>query len=143
MIKIKCVQDIKNLSEKKLIPQEVIEKIYSEFLIIKKWSDEMDEVSIEDFNADDFGYGYIVILEGDETEAEINSLGLTEGLESVVPECAESYYFNDEKWTKIIVIYNDSYSMSFWLKNSNLLEDYEYKSQLCHLSAESNIKEPF
>lgn len=143
MLKIKCLQDVNELSGKQSIPKEVIEKIRSELLIIKKWSDEMDEVTIEEFNTDDFGYGYIVILEGDETEEELKALGLTEGLENVIPECVESYYFNNEKWTKVIVIYNDSFAMSFWLKNSRLFEDYEDKGRECFSSGESKLEEPF
>lgn len=143
MLKIKCLRDINEVSRKKSIPKEVIEKIRSELLIIKQWSDEMDEVTIEDFNTDDFGYGYIVILEGNETGEELKDLGLTEGLENVIPECVESYYFNNEKWTKVIVIYNDSYAMSFWLKNTSLFEDYEDKGRECFSSGEYIPKEPF
>lgn len=143
MWKVKCVQDIKNLSEHREVPKEVIEKVYSELLTIKAWSDEMNEVTIEDFNTDYFGYGYIVILDGSESEEEIRALGLTEGLEGVIPECAESYYFNDEKWTKIVVVYNDSYSMSFWLKNSNLFKDYEDDSRSRFVAEVSKLKEPF
>lgn len=143
MIEIKCVKDVKALSARSLVPEEIVEKIYEELAVIKKWSDEYDEVDINDYNAEDFGYGYIVVLEGNETEAEIKEIGLTEGLEGVIPEAAESFYVGKEKWTRIIVVYNDSYSMSFWLKNSNQFDDYAVISNRGLDDEKSEIREAF
>ena len=41
-----------------------------------------------------------------------------------IPEASHNYYVDGEKWTKLIVVYNDSYSMSFWLKNCSLFDSY-------------------
>lgn len=125
MIEIKCFKDIEVLKASKDIPALLVELINEDLVILKKWSDEDDEVSMEEFNTDDFGYGYIVVLDGNESEADIKNVGLTEGLEGTVPEAAYSYFIDGDKWTRAIVIYNDSYSMSFWLRNSNIFSKYE------------------
>lgn len=143
MIEIKCMEDIRNLSAKAVIPEEIVEKISKELVIIKKWSDEFNEVDMENFNTDDFGYGYIVILEGNESEEDFKDLGLMDGLDGVIPEAAESYYINDEKWTRVVVIYNDSYSMSFWLKNCELFNDYEIADRNCSSDEKNRQVEAF
>lgn len=125
MIEIKCIKDIEVLKAIEGIPALLVEMITEDLVILKKWSDEDDEVSMEEFNTDDFGYGYIVVLEGNESAEEIKNVGLTEGLEGTIPEAAYSYFIDGEKWTRAIVIYNDSYSMSFWLRNSNIFSKYE------------------
>ena len=51
-------------------------------------------------------------------------LGLSEGLDGVIPEASHNYYFAGQKWTKLIVVYNDSYTMSFWLKNCDIFDSY-------------------
>ena len=132
MIEIKCFKDIEVLKASEGIPALLVEMINEDLVILKKWSDEDDEVSMEEFNTDDFGYGYIVVLEGNESEADIKNVGLTEGLEGTIPEAAYSYFINGDKWTRAIIIYNDSYSMSFWLKNSNIFSKYEV---ICHNSS--------
>ena len=125
MIEIKCFKDIEAIKANDSIPEELVEMINEDLVIIKKWSDEDDEVSMDDFNAEDFGYGYIVILEGNETDEDIKELGLSDGLAGVVPEAAYSYFIKGTKWTRIVVVYNDSYTMSFWLSNSSQFNDYE------------------
>ena len=132
MIEIKCIKDIEELKAIEGIPALLVEMITEDLVILKKWSDEDDEVSMEDFNADDFDYGYIVVLEGNESAEEIKNVGLTGGLEGTIPEAAYSYFINGDKWTRAIIIYNDSYSMSFWLKNSNIFSKYEV---ICHNSS--------
>lgn len=132
MIEIKCLKDIEALKARKDIPAALVEMVNEDLTILKKWSDEDDEVSMEEFNTDDFDYGYIVVLEGNESEEDIKNVGLTGGLEGTIPEAAYSYFINGDKWTRAIIIYNDSYSMSFWLKNSNLFSKYEV---ICHNSS--------
>lgn len=132
MIEIKCLKDIEALKARKDIPAALVEMVNEDLAILKKWSDEDDEVSMEEFNTDDFDYGYIVVLEGNESEEDIKNVGLTGGLEGTIPEAAYSYFINGDKWTRAIIIYNDSYSMSFWLKNSNLFSKYEV---ICHNSS--------
>lgn len=125
MIEIKCVNDIKALIGNKNIPAELVGHISEEFAVIKTWCDEDNQDTIETFHTDNYGYGYIVILEGNETEAEIRELGLSEGLSGVIPEDAVNYRFCADKWTRVIVVMNDSYSLSLWLKNNNMFESYE------------------
>ena len=91
---------------------------------IHAWADEDKEYSFEEFNTDIFDYGYIVLLEGNESREDYIYLGLSEGLEGVIPEASHNYYVDGEKWTKLIVVYNDSYTMSFWLKNCDIFDSY-------------------
>lgn len=130
MIEIKCKKDIDILKDNKNIPEELIRHISEEFVVLKSWCDEDDQDSIEEFHTDNYGYGYITILEGNETNEEIQKLGLSEGLEGIFPEDAVNYQFGADKYTRIIVIYNDSYSMSIWLKNSNLFDSFERKAEI-------------
>ena len=75
MIEIKCIKDIEELKAIEGIPALLVEMITEDLVILKKWSDEDDEVSMEEFNADDFDYGYIVVLEGNESAEEIKNVG--------------------------------------------------------------------
>lgn len=142
MIEIKCFKDIEVLKASEGIPALLVEMINEDLVILKKWSDEDDEVSMEEFNTDDFGYGYIVVLNGNESLAELQNIGLTEGLENVIPEAALTYYVDGNKWTKLIVIYNDSYSMSIWLKNSSMFKEYEVQVEVSGNRGDSG-NEPF
>lgn len=122
MIKIKCLKDI--LDNKDKLPESIMTMLKEELVRVKSWSDEFNETTLEEFHTDNYDYGYIVIFEGTETDKEIEDIGLSDGLEAILPEVAYNYYIDGEKWTKIIVIYNDSYSISLWLKNSDLFDSY-------------------
>lgn len=122
MIKIKCLKDI--LDNKDKLPESIVTMLKEELVRVKSWSDEFNETTLEEFHTDNYDYGYIVIFEGTETDKEIEYIGLSDGLEAILPEVAYNYYIDGEKWTKIIVIYNDSYSISLWLKNSDLFDSY-------------------
>ena len=124
MIKIKCLKDILDLESNKAIPDSIIAMLKEELVRVKEWCDEFDETSLEEFNADDYDFGYIAIFEGNETDQEIEAIGLSDGLEAILPEAAYNYFIDGEKWTKIIVVYNDSYSMSMWLRNTDIFNSY-------------------
>ena len=124
MIKVKCVKDISDLESNKTIPDSIIAMLKEELVRVKEWCDEFDETSLEEFNADDYDFGYIAIFEGNETDQEIEAIGLSDGLEAILPEAAYNYFIDGEKWTKIIVVYNDSYSMSMWLRNTDIFDSY-------------------
>lgn len=124
MIEIKCFKDILILAKKNIVPKPILNMLKQELVRIKSWSDEYNETSLTEFHTDDYDYGYIAILDGSETGEQIKSLGLSDGLAGVIPEIAFNYFIEGEKWTKIIVVYNDSYSMSFWLRNCNLFDSY-------------------
>lgn len=124
MIKVKCYKDILNLEVNNTVPERIITMLKEELARIKSWSDEDCETSLESFHTDDYDYGYIVIFEGTETDQEIEDLGLTDGLEAILPEVAYNFFIEGQKWTKIIVIYNDSYSMSVWLRNTDIFDSY-------------------
>ena len=124
MIKVKCYKDILDLEANNTVPKRIITMLKEELVRIKSWSDEDCETTLETFHTDDYDYGYIAIFEGTETDQEIEGLGLTDGLEAILPEVAYNFFIDGEKWTKIIVIYNDSYSMSVWLKNCDIFDSY-------------------
>ena len=124
MIKVKCLKDILDLESNKTIPDSISAMLKEELVRVKEWCDEFDETSLEEFNADDYDFGYIAIFEGNETDQEIEAIGLSDGLEAILPEAAYNYLIDGEKWTKIIVVYNDSYSMSIWLRNTDIFDSY-------------------
>lgn len=124
MIKVKCLKDILDLERNKKIPDSIITMLKEELVRVKEWCDEFDEVSLEEFHTDYYDFGYIAIFEGNETDQEIEAIGLSDGLEAILPEAAYNYFIDGEKWTKIIVVYNDSYSMSIWLRNTDIFDSY-------------------
>ena len=124
MIKVKCLKDILDLENNKTIPDSIIAMLKEELVRVKEWCDEFSEVSLEEFHTDDYDFGYIAIFEGNETDKEIEAIGLSDGLEAILPEAAYNYFIDGEKWTKIIVVYNDSYSMSMWLRNTDIFDSY-------------------
>ena len=124
MIKVKCYKDILDLEANNTVPERIITMLKEELVRIKSWSDEDCETTLETFHTDDYDYGSIAIFEGTETDQEIEDLGLTDGLEAILPEVAYNFFIDGEKWTKIIVIYNDSYSMSVWLRNTDIFDSY-------------------
>ena len=124
MIKVKCLKDILDLERNKTIPDSIITMLKEELVRVKEWCDEFGEVSLEAFHTNDYDFGYIAIFEGNETDQEIEAIGLSDGLEAILPEAAYNYFFDGEKWTKIIVVYNDSYSMSIWLRNTDIFDSY-------------------
>lgn len=123
MIKVKCLKDILDLESKQMIPNSIITMLKEELVRVKEWCDEFDEVSLEEFHTDEYDFGVIIIFEGNETDQEIEAVGLSDGLEAILPEAAYNYYL-EEKWTKIIVVCNDSYSMSVWLRNTDIFDSY-------------------
>ena len=124
MIEVKCLKDILDLESNKTIPNSIIAMLKEELVRVKEWCDEFDETSLEEFHTDDYDFGYIAIFEGNETDQEIEAIGLSDGLEAILPEAAYNYFIDGEKWTKIIVVYNDSYSMSMWLHNTDIFDSY-------------------
>lgn len=139
MIEVKCYKDIIKLTMVRILPSRIIEMLKEELVRIKSWSDEYNEVNFTEFHTDDYDYGYIVLLDGNETCDQLKSIGLSEGLQGIIPEVAYNYYFDNEKWTKIVVVYNDSYSMVFYLRNSNQFDSYTTTED----DGDMNMEEPF
>ena len=114
MYKIKCVDDIERLRKDLVLSKELLVELEKDLHVVHEWSDMDEECDFFDFNADDFGYGYIAVLEGEDGLKEYEDIGLTGGLEEVVPETSDEYLLNSEQWTRIVVVCNDSYSMILW-----------------------------
>ena len=115
MEEIKRIGDIEKLKKEGKLPDELIEKIEDDLHIIHEWSDMDEECCFEDFDADDFGYGHIAIFDGTEEKQDYEKIGLTGGLEEITPETVEEQLIGGRKWSRLVVVYNDSYSMILWL----------------------------
>ena len=125
MIKIKCLGDIEELEKAQTCPQPLTDMLYHDLEALHEWADCDHTSTIEDFYADDYDLGYIAILNGSESVQELeDGIGLTGGYEITIPESAEIYHWGAEKWIRVIVIYNDSYSMVLWIKNYNGFDSY-------------------
>ena len=125
MYKIHCVADIQELELNHTIPAEQIDLIYRDLKAVYEWSVPDRKVSFEEFHTEDYGYGYIAVLDGTESTEDLErEIGLTGGHAETIPEAAVNYYWGEEKWTRVIVIYNDSYSMLLWIKNYDGYDSY-------------------
>jgi len=117
MEEVKCICNIVKLRKEGKLPDELIEKIEEDLHIVHEWSDIEEDCCFEDFNADDFGYGHIAIFDGTEEKLDYEKIGITSGLEEITPETVEEWLIKDVKWSRLVVVYNDSYSMILWLPN--------------------------
>ena len=115
MEEIKRIGDIERLKKERNFPNELIEKIEDDLHIVHEWSDMDEECCFDDFDADDFGYGHIAIFDGTEEKQDYEKIGLTGGLEEITPETVEEQLIGGIKWSRLVVVYNDSYSMILWL----------------------------
>lgn len=118
MEEIKRIGDIEKLKKEGKLPNELIAKIEDDLHIVHEWSDIDEECCFEDFDADDFVYGHIAVFDGKEEKRDFEKIGLTGGLEEITPETVEEQLISGEKWTRLVVVYNDSYSMILWLPSS-------------------------
>lgn len=125
MKKIQCAADIRALEQSHSVPAELIEHIFRDLEVVYEWSVPDQEVTFENFHTDEYDYGYIAILEGTESTEELErELSLTGGYENTTPESAEIYHWGTDKWVRVIVIYNDSYSMVLWIRNYDGYDSY-------------------
>lgn len=122
MHKIKCVDDIERLRKDLVLSKELLVELEKDLHVVHEWSDMDEECDFFDFNTDDFGYGYIAVLEGEDGLKEYEDIGLTGGLEEVVPETSDEYLLDSEQWTRIVVVYNDSFSLILWMPENKCLK---------------------
>ena len=115
MEEVKRIGDIEKLKKEGKLPNELIEKVEDDLHIVHEWSDMDEECCFEDFDADNFGYGHIAIFDGTEDKQDYEKIGLTGGLEEITPETVEDWLIGCIKWRRLVVVYNDSYSMILWL----------------------------
>ena len=115
MEEVKRIGDIEKLRKEGKFPDDLIGKIENDLHIVHEWSDMDEECCFEDFDADDFGYGHIAIFDGTEEKQDYEKIGLTGGPEETTPETVEERLIGGEKWNRLVVVYNDSYSMILWL----------------------------
>lgn len=112
MLFVKCYRDLEELSQGGQLYALFVQQLEEDLRVIHEWADEDQEYSFSDFHTDVLQCGYIAILECAE---ELEALGVSGGLDGLVPETEEWYSFGQEEWVRLVVIYNDSYSMIFWM----------------------------
>ena len=125
MIKIKCLGDIEELVMEHTYPTPLTDMLYHDIEALHEWADYDHTTTLEEFYADDFDFGYIAILNGTESTQELeDGIGLTGGYTSTIPEAVNNHYWGGDKWSRVLVIYNDSYSMILWIRNYDGFDSY-------------------
>lgn len=115
MLFVKCYRDFEDLSQGGQLHALFVQQLEEDLRVVHEWADEVQEYSFSDFHTDVLQCGYIAILECAEDAKELEALGVSGGLDGLVPETEEWYQFNQTEWVRLVVIYNDSYSMIFWM----------------------------
>ena len=125
MIEIRCLKDIADALESKDISEELAEMLRKDLMVIKEYCDEDCEYSIETFHTSYANNGHIAIVDESTTDEQMLELGLTGGLQETIPEAVVNYTINSTKWTRAVVIFNDSFGMILWLKNFDGFDSWE------------------
>ena len=115
MLFVKCYRDLEELSQGGQLHALLVQQLEEDLRVIHEWADEDREYSFSNFHTDALQCGYIAILECADDAEELETLGVSGGLDGLVPETEEWYQFNQIEWVRLVVIYNDSYSMIFWM----------------------------
>ena len=125
MIEIRCLKDIADALENKSISEELAEMLKKDLMVIKDYCDEEGKYSAETFHTQYFDNGHIAIVDEATTNEQILELGLTGGLSEIIPEAVVNYTLNSTKWTRAVVIFNDSFGIILWLKNFDAFDSWE------------------
>ena len=115
MQKIKCLQDISDLRRSKALSQEMLDGLEADLRIIHEWADEYTERSFEEFHTDDFLCGGIVVFETCADLDQMEELGVSGGIDALVPETLQKRLFGNESWLRMNVTYNESYAVIFFI----------------------------
>ena len=125
MLKVKCVQDIHTLGENKVLSQKLLDYLEKDLHCIHAWADYDHLYAFDSYNTDMTDNGYIAVLEGCETQKELEEeIGLTGGLEQTIPEEVKIVKIDKDEWRRVLVIYNNSYAMILWIRNYDGLDSY-------------------
>lgn len=125
MLKIKCVQDIYTLSKGKVLSQNLLDHIMKDLHCIHAWADYENLYDFDSYNTDMTDNGYIAVLEGTETQKELeDEIGLTGGLKQTIPEEVKIVKIDKDEWRRVLVVYNNSYAMILWIRNYNGFDSY-------------------
>lgn len=115
MYQIRCLNDITHLHKR--FSEDFIKTITDDFYLLKKWVDVDDEYTYDNFYSETTMTGAIVILDGTESLSELQGIGLTGGWNGVVPEDIKRFTFDGRLWYRIVVVYTDSCTVTFYVKN--------------------------
>lgn len=124
MIQIRSYNDI--LIFKKNNSSILSDLLLDDLFLCYKENEDNYEVPFAEFNAEESGNGYIVLLSGYESDEELNSIGLTNGYDDLVPEGPiQEHNIDGVKWTRIISCYCNTCSMIFYLRNTYIFDSYK------------------
>ena len=115
MLFVKCYRDLEELYKGGQLNALFVQRLEEDLRVIHEWADEDQEYSLSDFHTDALQCGYIAVLECVEDVDVLEGLGVSGGMDALVPETEEWYQFDQTEWVRLVVIYNDSYSMIFWM----------------------------
>lgn len=119
------MNDIKALKDNTNIPAGLITLLENDLKTLKEWGDFDNEYTLENFNTDNTGNGDIIILDGTESVKDLeDGAGLTGGLDATIPEVVRLYEIDGAIWRIITVVYNDSYSVNFYIQAYSGLDSY-------------------
>ena len=125
MIRIQNLVSIEELRDQAVLPKGLVECICQDLYSIYLWTGYDGRVTFENFHTDLADNGYIVILEGNEEKEELErEIGLTSGFKGTIPEEVTVHVFENHKWRRVLVIYNNSYAMVLWIKNYDGFDSY-------------------
>ncbi len=125
MLKIKCLKDIDRVKKAHLLPAELIDYLLHDLYSVYIWADYEHQYDFETYHTDMTDNGYIAVLDGTEKTEELEQeIGLTGGYKNTVPEAVNLHRFGTDKWSRVLVIYNDSYAMILWIKNYDCFDSY-------------------
>ena len=125
MIKIKNLQQIKKLSLRTDLPEELVNYLSQDLYSIYLWTNYDKIIDFEKFHTDLANNGYVAIMDGNETREELETeIGLTGGFQQTIPEEVQIHYFEGSKWRRVLVIYNNSYAMILWIHQYEGFDSY-------------------
>ena len=125
MIKIKNLQQIKKLTLRTDLPEELVNYLSQDLYSIYLWTNYDKIIDFENFHTDLANNGYVAIMDGNETREELETeIGLTGGFQQTIPEEVQIHYFEGSKWRRVLVIYNNSYAMILWIHQYEGFDSY-------------------
>lgn len=128
MIQIRTYDNILNF--KKNNSAVLADLLLDDLFLCYKENEDNYEVPFAEFNAEESGNGFIVLLSGYESDEELNSIGLTNGYDDLIPEGSiQEHNIEGVKWTRIITCYSNTCSMIIYLSNTHIFDSYKQEER--------------
>lgn len=118
MFIIERKQDLEVLKSSNIINNEYMEEIENQFKILFEQIKDEEEISLDEFSLQ--LYGYIIILEKGDNLRNLSPIGLdsNSGLIATIPEFIDELLFPGTTVYKVLVVYNNSYAVTFFIPAS-------------------------